>query len=593
MAKLLYVGASPSDLDRAGVEVLGTLIREAFEGTDFTVEVESACTWRDFKNHLLEHQPDYLHLGFHGEAGDLFFLDPDHKKQRIPGDRVAKEVAAHPSVHWVVLNACQSVGLAEALAAVVQEAVGIDGDISHGAAHAYTEGFYMALRYGRTFAEAHAYGCRSIGDWCEEKACDDESLLPKRFGRVASAARPSAPLAARPGAASAAGLGRELTAGELEQVVQLAMKLGFLDDATRDLLLADLPIGFVASLKDVPERDLQLRHDLWQLNDREALEGLTGRPLAAWLLAAYHLAHGRSRPEGAELAQWLVLAGGTPPQAPGPLAPPPTTHPQTTRSAPLPTAALTAGPVPPPSDALERLRRLLRQTLVQHPGLRGALAARLGAPDDAANLADALLDRPMEAIIKPLVALARGSTSHREAAQRVAALALPASRDWAALRAQVTLDALIQIHAPVVTAPLCEIAMAAVQGRAAQLKEREERRSGVPAPAYRLVPHLEQVGPVHMYVARAILTRTSGIKREDLPDDAETLLQRANEAIRHCREEYAEDEAFQMYLVFKDADDEALKALRWSLPELWRVRGDKGDGPSLLMHLTELYQWET
>lgn len=565
MPSILYVSASPKGLDRVSVERVGGLITRHL-GKE-TVEVETACTWRAFRRQLATHKPELLHLGFHGKAGDLFFMDDDGQADRVEAARIIEEIGTVPSVKWVLLGACESASTAEALKGVVQAAIGMDGSPSDDAVYAYADGFYEALSMEKGFSEAHAFAARTVRDWCRRARVDDESHIPRHFGQAA-AGRPAAPPAAPTGPS------RALTAEELEQVIRLAVTLTFAQPAIRDQLLAELPPGFRNSLAVVPQPDLQLRGDLIQLNSLEAnsVTGLPGRPLAAWLRAAVRLAESRHRAEAADLRRLLlVVEGVTGPSKGSPQGP-----------------ATPSGNAP--SNAHRRLQGLLIKVIGREPSLRNALAASLAVPE--AGLADHLPGLSMKDIARQLVLRVRAAEALRAPAQRLAAVALPASRDWDDLRLQFRAGELVNLETRHLAGPLCEIAVAAVEGRAADLREPGRRPAAVVLPAFGAVPHFGGQDPIPRLVAEGILEQ-AGFAKGVQPKDERALLYEANDFIRSCWQDRSAEEAFQMYLAFHTADDEALEALRAGLPELWRVKADRQVMAAFRADLKELFQWET
>jgi hypothetical protein len=578
MPTILYVSASPKGLDRVSVERVGGLITRHL-GKE-TVEVETACTWRAFRRQLATYKPELLHLGFHGKAGDLFFMDDDGQADRVEAARIIEEIGTVPSVKWVLLGACESASTAEALKGVVQAAIGMDGSPSDDAVYAYADGFYEALGMEKGFSEAHAFAARTVRDWCRRARVDDESHIPRHFGQAA-AGRPAAPPAVPTGwpplgsPAVAPAPSRALTAEELEQVIRLAVTLAFAQSPTRDLLLAELPPGFTSSLPVLSQPDLQLRSDLIKLNSLEsnALTGVAGRPLAAWLRAAVRLAESRHRAEAADLKRLLLVVEGV-----------------TGATTPLGPSTGNARGGNAPSNARGRLQGLLSKTLGKEPNLRSALALSLAVPE--ASLADHLLSLSSKDIARRLVLLVRAREGLRASAQRLASVALPASNDWDDLRSQFCPDQLVNLRTRHLAGPLCEISLAAVEGRAADLRDPNRQPAAVVMPAFGEVPHLGSQDPIPKLVAVQVL-ELAGFARAVQPPEEHNLLREANDYIRSCWQDRLEEEALQLYLAFHTADDEALEALRAGLPELWRVQADRQVMAAFRADLKELFQWET
>jgi WD40 repeat protein len=128
--------------------------------------------------HLNELQPAVIHFSGHGEgdpatsrddhhrarrrdiaettAGAAIYLEDEREQRRQVGGRpLAQMIAsAAPRARVVVLNACYSDALAEALLGVVECVVGMRGAISDGAAPAFAVAFYRALGNRRSIGNA-------------------------------------------------------------------------------------------------------------------------------------------------------------------------------------------------------------------------------------------------------------------------------------------------------------------------------------------------------------------------------------------------------------------------------------------------------
>lgn len=180
--KLLYVGASPSDLDRVDVGQIGEIIKREMGAADVRIELAVACTWRDFRRLLMTHDPDYLHVGCHGRAGGFYFLGRDNTKHYVGGDNFIEALKTARRLRWVVLNTCSSGATAERIAQARSiPVIGMADDISAQPSLEYTEGFYIAFNAGRAFEDAHAEGGRSIRFYCNDADIDSEENIPTLY----------------------------------------------------------------------------------------------------------------------------------------------------------------------------------------------------------------------------------------------------------------------------------------------------------------------------------------------------------------------------------------------------------------------------
>ncbi len=180
---ILFLAANPSDhaklaLGRESRRVEDK-IRAAKYREHFAYTVLRDATPDDFQDRLLHDHPTIVHFSGHGIArqagassGRDFVEASDDAREGIAlvaGERGATVIVGaqalrstfadfRDQIRLVVLNACHSRALAEAVAEVVEFAIGIEGPIHDEAARLFSEGLYSGLGAGRSVAEAVGMG---------------------------------------------------------------------------------------------------------------------------------------------------------------------------------------------------------------------------------------------------------------------------------------------------------------------------------------------------------------------------------------------------------------------------------------------------
>lgn len=179
---ILFLAANPASTPRLALteecsaiesELRLTADRDAFEfRSKWAVNIDEVM------RHLNELQPTVIHFSGHGSAGatnqagdalasrthrdiatpslgGLHFHGDSAHGQTVGAHALAQMIrTAAPSARLVVLNACFSDAVAEALRGTVECVVGMRGTIGDDAARAFSIGFYRALGYGRSIGNA-------------------------------------------------------------------------------------------------------------------------------------------------------------------------------------------------------------------------------------------------------------------------------------------------------------------------------------------------------------------------------------------------------------------------------------------------------
>jgi hypothetical protein len=150
--KVLMLAADP-DEGRGGLridhEIRGAIeaVRRGRAATELEIAAELAVRPEDLNHALLRHDPQVVHFSGHGEGEDGLVLD---EGRRVPPDALAALFKTFYGVRVVVLNACESVPIAEVLREVVDYTVAMERAIDDDDAVVFSGAFYAALSFGRT-----------------------------------------------------------------------------------------------------------------------------------------------------------------------------------------------------------------------------------------------------------------------------------------------------------------------------------------------------------------------------------------------------------------------------------------------------------
>ena len=101
---------------------------------------------------LLEHEPHIVHFSAHGsEDHEILFVGDDGQDKPVTAEALRMLFATlKDKVRLVVFNACFARGQAEAVAEVIDCAIGMNDEISDDAAIAFSGSFYRTLGFGAT-----------------------------------------------------------------------------------------------------------------------------------------------------------------------------------------------------------------------------------------------------------------------------------------------------------------------------------------------------------------------------------------------------------------------------------------------------------
>jgi hypothetical protein len=184
VCRVLLLGANPSGTSRLRLDRESRAIDDALRTAPGNRRFELLQGWAssalDIQQDLFRHRPDLVHLSSHGDtAGELMleahrFRDLARKGAGsqegatrqgalAPVDALARLLAHAPGgTRCVVLNACHSAPLAEAIAEHADCAIGMTTEISDSGAVAFAWSFYHALAQGESVATAFELACAQL-----------------------------------------------------------------------------------------------------------------------------------------------------------------------------------------------------------------------------------------------------------------------------------------------------------------------------------------------------------------------------------------------------------------------------------------------
>jgi CHAT domain len=195
--RILFLAADPRSTGMPRLQI-DREARSIDEGLDrsrlwdwFQTRIVLAARTTDISRELLDFEPQIVHFAGHGDREGQVLIENRALGEHRLTTRAHRDLSIHSAGHGdsgghlsghrltgralrdllalcrtrvecVVLNACSSQTAAEEVAEVVEQVVGMAGTIEDQAAIAFSFGFYQALGFGRTYAEAYEHGCAQI-----------------------------------------------------------------------------------------------------------------------------------------------------------------------------------------------------------------------------------------------------------------------------------------------------------------------------------------------------------------------------------------------------------------------------------------------
>ncbi|WP_290054902.1 CHAT domain-containing protein [Amycolatopsis solani] len=171
--EILFLAANPTDSQRVGLEEELRDVRNALRGgvyrDRFVIHERGALRAPDLTQALLDFSPRIVHMSGHGNDDGRFLgqgAGGESRPWSVPGlAAVFEDVSA--IVECVIVNACHSAQLAEALAEHISYVIGMRSWVGDESATLFSVGFYQALAAGLPIERAFVKGRNAM-------ALDDE-----------------------------------------------------------------------------------------------------------------------------------------------------------------------------------------------------------------------------------------------------------------------------------------------------------------------------------------------------------------------------------------------------------------------------------
>lgn len=168
--KILFLGANPIDTPqlRIGSEIrdIYEILRRGSVRENFSVETYTSVRPGDISQGILDFKPAIIHFSGHGtENGEILLENESGEIQPLSAINFAgyfARIQPQVPIHCLILNACHSAPLAQALATHLPYVIGMDIAISDAAAMKFAVGFYKALANHASIPEAYHQGCGEI-----------------------------------------------------------------------------------------------------------------------------------------------------------------------------------------------------------------------------------------------------------------------------------------------------------------------------------------------------------------------------------------------------------------------------------------------
>lgn len=165
---ILYLTAAPRDMGLLRSDLEMRKVQEKLQlGKDrdaYRLEYRGASRLDDISQALFDHEPRVVHFSGHGDSdGGLYVEDELGMSTLINPDGLARMFGQHrDTIQCVIVNACHSAGLAQAMARYIDYAIGMRCAIGDTAAIQFSVGFYQAMFAGRSVPDAFERGCAMV-----------------------------------------------------------------------------------------------------------------------------------------------------------------------------------------------------------------------------------------------------------------------------------------------------------------------------------------------------------------------------------------------------------------------------------------------
>jgi len=157
---VLFLAASPKDMEPLSPDEELRKIEQELQldpnRNDFSLKSHVAVRLTDISRALVRYKPHVVHFSGHGAAdGRLYVQDESGFSKPVNPQGLAEMFGeCKDTIRCVVVNACHSEQLAEAMSRHIDYVVGMHSEVGDSAAILFSVGFYQALFGGKTVPEA-------------------------------------------------------------------------------------------------------------------------------------------------------------------------------------------------------------------------------------------------------------------------------------------------------------------------------------------------------------------------------------------------------------------------------------------------------
>lgn len=165
--RILILSANPWGTQRLALDKEFSVIQKARDAASeparFDIRLCPAATVEDLQAEMLKFRPQVVHFCGHGAADALAFSDDRNQETWVEQEAIVNLFRlASTHVECVVLNACWTAALADAISEHVGYVVGMARKIGDEAAIAFSGGFYRSLFAGNWYTRAFEHGRNAI-----------------------------------------------------------------------------------------------------------------------------------------------------------------------------------------------------------------------------------------------------------------------------------------------------------------------------------------------------------------------------------------------------------------------------------------------
>lgn len=129
----------------------------------FTVGLRFAASQTELRRHILEDRPQIIHFCGHGSKQGLWLDNQDGKAELMTNEFLTGLLRTFADrIECVLLNACATDPLADALAQHINYVIGMNQEVYDDAAIAFAEGFYDTLGAGESYERAFEIGKNAV-----------------------------------------------------------------------------------------------------------------------------------------------------------------------------------------------------------------------------------------------------------------------------------------------------------------------------------------------------------------------------------------------------------------------------------------------